>query len=288
MVIDFSVSPPIKVFMGHFLDPPDYLKGYSHLYADRIDEVKKFLQEPLDTFLEYLDEANVQMAVISGKDIETLHHYKIPNDEVAKIVQAYPDRFVGFAGVDPLKGMDAVREVERSVRELGLIGVAIEPFEYQIYPDDRRMYPIYAKCVELDVPISLHCSINFSNQSIMDYGNPKYIDRVAADFPELKMIAMTPGWPWVSELIGVAWRHPNVYIKTAAIRPKYMNMPNTGWSELIHYGNTVLQDKILFASAWPLLPIKRSVDEINEFPLKEKVKRKWLYENAFKLIKSNE
>ncbi|MBO1002007.1 amidohydrolase family protein [Pseudogracilibacillus auburnensis] len=284
MVIDFSVRPPHRSFMDDFYDPPDYLKGYAHLYADRFNEVNHFLHAPIEEFFDHLNSAEVHLAVISGKDNETLHGRKIANDVVSEIVNKYPDRFVGFAGVDPLKGMDAVREIERAVKDLGLVGVAIEPFEYNMYPDDRKMYPIYAKCVELGIPISLHCSINFSTERKMDYGHPQYIDTVAVDFPELKLIAMTPGWPWVNELIGVAWRHPNVYIQTAAMRPKYMNMPNTGWQEIVHYGNTVIQDKMLFASGWPLLPIKRSIDEIKGFPLKQDVQEKWLHKNACSLL----
>src|SRR5690625_512606 len=286
MIIDFSVRPPLAKFMDDFINPPSYLKGYQHLYYDRFEEVKYYLEatNPMEEFFKYLDDVNVDMAVINGKDIETLYGRKISNEVVADVVNKYPDRLKGYAGIDPLKGMDAVRELEHAVKSLGLVGVSIEPFEYNLYPDDKKMYPIYAKCVELGVPVSIHCSINFSNQKLMEYGHPKYIDAVAVDFPELKIIAMTPGWPWVGELIGVAWRHPNVFIQTAAIRPKYMNMPNTGWGEIIHYGNTVLQNKILFASSWPLLPLKRTIEEIKEFPLKDEVKEKWLSGNARRLL----
>jgi uncharacterized protein len=165
-----------------------------------------------------------------------------------------------------------------------LKGLAMEPFEYHLRANDRRFYPLYSKCVELDIPVNLHCSINFSTMSRMDYGKPIYLDDVAVDFPELKIIAMTSGWPWVSELIGVAWRHPNVYIETAAVRPRYLAMPNTGWGELMHYGNTVIQDKILFSSSWPLLPIERTIQEIRELPLKGSVMDKWLYGNAARLL----
>jgi len=285
VIIDFSIRPPLFDFMQDFINPPKYLKGYESLYADRWEEAQHFLNSSFDTFLGHMDEAGVKIGVCRGKDIETTHGLKLSNDTVASFVNKYPQRFIGFAGVDPLKGMEAVRELERAVKVLGLKGLALEPFEYNIYPDDRRCYPLYAKCVELDIPVSIHCSINYSSSSKMDYGHPRHIDTIAVDFPELRIVAMTPGWPWVTELIGVAWRHRNVFIELAAVRPKYMNMPNTGWGELVHYGNTVISDKILFASGWPLLPISRSIQEINDFPLKAHVKERWFYKNAANVLK---
>jgi predicted TIM-barrel fold metal-dependent hydrolase len=270
--------------MELYRNPPKYLDGYKALYMKQMEDLLKHMRTSVGEFLNYLDTLGVTKAVIKAKDIETTYRRKLPNETVAELVRQYPDRLIGFAGVDPYKGMEAVRELEYAVRDLGLRGLAMEPFEYHLPANDRRFYPLYCKCVELDIPVNLHCSINFSTVSRMEYGRPLHLDDVAVDFPELKVVAMTPGWPWVGELVGVAWRHPNVYIETAAIRPKYMGMPNTGWSELLHYGNTVLQDKILFASSWPLLPIERTIREIRELPLKEVVVEKWLYRNAARLL----
>lgn len=284
MIIDFGLNPPHPDFMELYKNPPKYLEGYKSLYMGQIEDLLVHIDSPVEDFLSYLDSIGITKAVIKAKDIETTYQRKLPNESVASLVRQYPDRFIGFAGVDPYKGMNAVRELEYAVRELGLRGLAMEPFEYHLRANDRRFYPLYSKCVELDIPVNLHCSINYSTMSRMEYGRPIYLDDVAVDFPELKIIAMTPGWPWVSELVGVAWRHPNVYIEIAAVRPRYMAMPNTGWGELVHYGNTVIQDKILFASSWPLLPIERTIQEVRELPLKEAVVEKWLYHNAARLL----
>lgn len=285
MIFDFALTPPLPAFMEVYLNPPKYLKGYADLYFHKLGELKRFIESPFEDFLDYLDNLGIVKAVIKAKDIETTYQRKLPNETVAELVRQYPDRFIGFAGVDPLKGMHAVRELEYAVRELGLQGLALEPFEYHMRANDRRFYPLYSKCVELNIPVGLHCSINFARSSRMDYGRPIYLDDVAVDFPELKLVALTAGWPWVGEMIGVAWRNPNVYIQIAGVRHRYLGMPNTGWEELLHYGNSVLQDKILYASTWPLLfPMENILEEIKELPLKESVYRKWTYYNAARFL----
>jgi predicted TIM-barrel fold metal-dependent hydrolase len=118
----------------------------------------------------------------------------------------------------------------------------------------------------------------------MDLCRPLYLDYVAVDFPDLKLVGCTPGWPWVAELMGVVWRHPNVYVSTTSVRPKYLGMPRSGYETLIQLGNSVLQDKIIFGSMWPAFPIGQCVQEIRNLPLKDRVKEKWLHHNAAKLF----
>ena len=142
------------------------------------------------------------------------------------------------------------------------------------------------RALELGMPIWFHLSINYSTQT-MEVERPVYLDIVAQDFPELKMIAGHGGWPWVAEMMAVAWRNPNVYIDFASYLPKYLTKPGAGWEPLFHYGNSVLQDKVLFGSTWLFmgLSIRELADQVLELPLKEEVKKKWLYENAATLFK---
>lgn len=243
------------------------------------------LTTSIEDFIDQLNNMGVEKAVIFNLDEETPSGIVgLPNDYYADIVNQYPEKFIGFAGIDPLKKMDAVREISRCY-ELGLRGIAVRPFMFGIAPHDAKMYPLYSKCVELDIPIWFHLSINYSTNS-MEVERPIYLDVVAQDFPELKMIAGHGGWPWVNELVAVAWRNPNVYIDIASYLPRYLGMSGTGWDALIHYGNTVLQDKVLFGSTWLFMgsTIKKLADGVMELPLKEEVKKKWLYRNAAKLL----
>jgi predicted TIM-barrel fold metal-dependent hydrolase len=104
-------------------------------------------------------------------------------------------------------------------------------------------------------------------------------------FPELRVIASPPGWPWVTELIGVAWRHPTVHIGLVALRPKYLAVANSGYEPLLQFGNTLLQERMIFGSLWPMQPIGQAVAEIEALPIKDQTKRKWLHENAARFLR---
>ena len=245
----------------------------------------KVLATDPDTFIASLDDMGVERAVIFNLDEETPSGLAgLPNDYYADLVRRYPDKLLGVAGIDPLKGMDAYREVRRCY-DLGLRGIAMRPFMFGIPPHHAKMYPIYAACVEMDIPVWFHLSINYSTNT-MEVERPIYVDIVAQDFPELKIIAGHGGWPWVEEMVAVAWRNENVYIDIASYIPKYIGMPGTGWEPLLHYGNSILQDRILFGSTWLFMgmTIKQLADGVMELPLKEEVKHKWLYQNAARLF----
>ncbi len=257
------------------------------------DELAGFLEprvEPLaqteEQFIETLDQWGVEIACLFNFDEETVSGIKgLPNDYYAEVVKRHPDRFRCFAGIDPHKGMDAVKEIERAAKELGLHGIAMRPFMHQIPADHRKFYPLYAKCVELNLPVWLHHSVSFATLP-MYTAHPSHLDQVALDFPQLKIIAGHGGWPWTTELAAVAWRHPNIYIDFSSLRPRYVGKPNTGWEPIIHYGNNILSDRIVFASTWLFLgmSVPEMVAEIKEFPVKEEVLPKWLYHNAVRLL----
>ncbi|MBI9084655.1 MAG: amidohydrolase [Desulfobacterales bacterium] len=246
--------------------------------------LKPLTMEPA-AFIDQLDAMNVEKAVIFNLDEASASGIQgLPNDYYADLVRAWPERFSGFAGIDPSLPMAAVREIRRCY-DLGLRGVALRPFIFGLPPTHAKMYPIYAACVELDIPIWFHLSINYSTNT-MEVERPVYLDVVAQDFPELKMIAGHGGWPWVAEMTAVAWRNPNIYIDIASYLPKYLAMAGSGWEPLLNLGNSVLQDQILFGSTWLFMgqSIRQLADGIEALPLKEEVKRKWLYENAARLL----
>ncbi len=231
----------------------------------------------LPQFIGQLDEAGIEWGVIDADS----------HEKTAEIVSQYPDRFIGVAVVDPREGMKAVRELERAVKELGLKCFYATPFRFGIRANDKKFYPLYAKAVELDIPVFVYTTMTYRTDFPMDIGHPVYLDEVAMDFPELRIIAGLGGWPWVPEMVGVARRHRNVYISTAGHRPKYFATPGSGWEMLMQFGNTLLQDQVVFASSWWTydMPIGQVVEEMKALPLKDSVKDKWLYENARRLFR---
>ena len=276
MIIDFGATPPIKTLS---LGDGSHLANYRRVYASS-EKASARGQTTLDQWFANVDAAGIDLTVIKARDVETTFGGRVTNEAVAEVVAAHPGRFLGFAGVDPNKGMTAVRELEYAVRELGLKGLNLQCFENQLAIDDRRMYPLYAKCVELDIPVNIHVGINFSLKSSPDFGRPEMLDRVLCDFPELRAIASPPGWPWVQELLAVAWRQPNLWIGLVAMRPRLMAVEHSGYGPLMQYGRTVLKDRMIVGTAWPMQPMDRVLDEVRQLPIEDDIAARWLGGNA--------
>jgi predicted TIM-barrel fold metal-dependent hydrolase len=226
----------------------------------------------LAEFVRSMDEAGVETGVVG----------RVPNRELAEIVRAHPGRFIGLASISPFDGMRGVRELEHVVRDLGLGGLRIAALFNMVPASDRRFYPLYAKCVELDVPVRIYASMNYANDRPYDLGHPRHLDQVAMDFPELRIIAGLSGWPWIADMVGLLRRHPNLHCDTAAHSPRYFAVKGSGWEQFLQFGNTLLQDKIMVGLSPGTLgiPQKESIAEYEKLPLKERVIEKWLYGNA--------
>ena len=238
----------------------------------------------LEQMIEGMDRAGVAKTVLCPLNMETmlldgLEGYKIPNEIIAKAVSQYPDRFIGFACVDPRKGYLAAKELEQAVRELGLVGLGeLLPSDVELYPNDELMYPLYEKALELDIPVIIHTGQIFDPGTKLKYSNPIFVDDVARDFPSLKLIISHFGWPWMEEAIAVVQRNTNVYFDISGWAPRYL--PKL----LIDYMDGPLSDKALFGTDFPLISWERAVSELRALPLKESTKEKVLGENAKRLL----
>ncbi len=315
-IIDVSGTIPTADFLyGDILNMPEISKGYLRIFAppslraaglgpEQIGEtlgsmsqvdLEDFLAgqmegfpRTLDDFIATLDGAGVRASALHNFDEQSATNAPpLPNDRVAEAMEKYPGRFIGFAGVEPHKGEEAVREIDRCIGELGLKGVALRPFMHNIYANDPKYFPIYARCEELGVPVWMHTSVNWTTERRMDFGRPLYLDDVCITFPRLKVIAGHGGWPWVNEMVALAWRHDNLYLDFSAHRPKYMGRSGSGWEMLLHFGNTTIQDKVLFGSDWlnTGIHISKVIEEVRGLPLKPEVVDKWLGGNAARLFK---
>lgn len=238
----------------------------------------------LEQMIKEMDRAGVDQAVLCPMNMEAtlikeLARYKVPNETIAKAVKRYPARFIGFACVDPGKGYLAVEELELAVRDLGLVGLGeILPSNIELYPNDPRMYPLYEKALELDLPVLLHTGQIFDPGTKIKYSDPVFVDDVAVDFPSLKIIIAHFGWPWMEEAIAIVQRNPNVYFDISGWAPKYI--PRL----LLDYMDGPLSDKALFGTDYPLVSWERAVAEFKALPLKESTKTKVLGENARRLL----
>ena len=242
--------------------------GYSFFFAKG---------QPDDTLTD-MDKAQVDMSVVVAVDAETTTGFKIPNDLVAEAVSKYPDRLIGFAGVDPHKGKLAVKEVERAIGELGLKGLKFIPQLMEMEPSDQRMYAIYEAAQQLDVPILFHTGTHFHIGRKIKYCMPYFLDEVAVDFPSLKIVIAHFGFPWFAEAIAVVQRNPNVYFNIAGWAPRYI--PDM----VVTYMDGPLSRKALFGSDHPLLARARILEELKTLDLKETTLKRLLEDNPRVLL----
>ncbi len=232
----------------------------------------------LETTLEEMDQAGVDKAVLLALDAETTGGGIVSNDYVAGLVRAHPDRFIGFASVDPGKGPQvAAAEIERALRDLGLRGIKFHPVYQQFAPNDPKCYPIYEVAVAYDVPILFHTGHTFVGGRVK-YGNPTQLDDVAADFPRLKIVCAHFGFPWTEEACSLAWTRQNVHVELSGWAPRHI--PELVW----RLGARFFPDRLLFGSDYPLLPLKRWLDEFARVPLPDAVKEQVVGPTAARLL----
>lgn len=272
-IIDARARPNTREYMSLFDASPGLKTVFRKMGAPFPPSVS------MDEFVREMKAAGISRVVCTGRDIETTGGWKVTNDYVAGLVAAYPDHIIGIAGIDPLKGSGAVREAFRAVRELGLRGVSIDPFAGGIYANDRRVYPLYELCTELDVPVFITIGPLPVTGPYLRYGSPMAVDEVATDFPGLRIMCSHGGWPFTGEMIAIAFRHENVYFETSV----YHFMP--GADRCVDAANTCIADKYLFATAFPFAPMKETVERFLKLPFKPDVLEQVLYKNAARLLK---
>jgi predicted TIM-barrel fold metal-dependent hydrolase len=259
---------------------------YKQFYTEKVGVDPEMMEGvSVEKMIEKMDRAGIDITLLIAAKTGPLgppQTYHLPYKMVADIVDKYPDRFRGLAGVDPTMGMKGVRELEYGVKNLGFVGAHLYPHWFGLAPDHAKYYPFYAKCVELDIPIEMqvgHCLVYSKDYPLRSVGRPITLDTIACDFPELKLIGIHIGYPWTEEMISVAWKHPNVYIGADAYAPKY-------WQPaFVHFINTWGQDKVLFGTDFPLIDFERMRNEVESLDLRIEAKRKFLRENALKVFK---
>jgi hypothetical protein len=206
------------------------------------------------------------------------HHQLImdmPEEVVAKAVAQEPSRFIGAAGYNPWRIDESLRRIENFVREHGFKYVYFHPMTFGMAPNDRRCYPLYAKCVELGIPVGMQ--VGHSAEPLpSDVGRPMLVDDVAIDFPDLKINLSHTGWPWTGEFISMLWRHPNVYGDISAYFPKTLD------PELVRAMDRQLRHKIMLGTNG--FPLERCLAELDELPIREETKARVRGENAAEFL----
>jgi len=211
---------------------------------------------------------------------------KITNEEIAELAAKNSDVAIPFASIDPARGKAGVREARRLIKDYGIRGFKFHPSTQGFYPNDRKAYPLYEAIAGAKLPALFHtgqtgvgAGVRAGGGIRLKYSNPLYLDDVAVDFPDMPIILAHPSFPWQEEALSVATHKPQVYIDLSGWSPKYFP------PILVQYANTLLKDKVMFGSDYPVITPERWLADFETLNIKPEVRPLILKMNAAKLLK---
>jgi predicted TIM-barrel fold metal-dependent hydrolase len=239
-----------------------------------------------EEFIHSMDEIGCDKIFITGlkmyshRNKRMLHDVNI--DTVYEQTKNFPDRLIGVICYNPFKIEESVKDIERGVKDYGFKSVYFHSLGYGLPVNDRKLYPCYAKCNELGIPVSMQVG-HSAEMMPSEPGRPVYLDEVALDFPNLTIVASHTGWPWVDELVAMVMKHPNVYCDISAWPPR--GFPNWHPSLLRFMDTRNGREKTIFGTnCRGLQGLKQFKEEFLQLPLKEETKMKVGRENAIKIF----
>jgi predicted TIM-barrel fold metal-dependent hydrolase len=254
-----------------FLQQPFFASLLRWTRREEIPEV------PLGVTLDAMKEADVGLGLVAAwwapqGDL-------ISNDEVASFVAEAPDRLAGVASVDLSRPMHGVRELRRCVRQLGFRALRIVPWLWGWPPDDRRYYPLYAECIELDVPFCLQVG-HTGPLLTSETGRPiPYLENVLLEFPELRVVAGHIGAPWTQEILSLATKFENLWIDTSAY--KASRYP----ADFVGFMRGRGSRKVMFGTNYPMLTPSACLEGLDGLELDDEARRRFLAGNALEVFR---
>ena len=210
----------------------------------------------------------------------------VSNDEVQKIIGVQPDRFYGFASVDPRRD-DALEVLEYAFKNQGLIGLKLHPSRQRFYPAEDWIRPIYEKCIQYNKPILFHSGMSWEPSAPACYSQPLNFEEVAIAYPELRICLAHFGWPWIDETVMLMIKYPNVYTDTSML---YLDSPKDFYEQIFQRNMGPLwmernfQNQVLFGSNGPRFRAFKLKDGLEQLDLREFTKQKLFGENALKFL----
>jgi predicted TIM-barrel fold metal-dependent hydrolase len=211
---------------------------------------------------------------------------RIPNEEICEAAAKNSDMMMAFASIDPHKGKMGAREARRLITEHGVKGFKFHPTVQGFLPYDRMAWPLYEVIAEYQLPAIFHSGHSGIGSGMrcggglrLQNSNPMLLEDVAIDFPDIQIVIAHPSWPWQDEALSLALHKPNIWIDLSGWSPKYFP------AQLVQYANTLLKDRMLFGSDYPLITPERWMKDFDEAGFKDKVKPLILKDNAMRLLK---
>jgi predicted TIM-barrel fold metal-dependent hydrolase len=210
----------------------------------------------------------------------------VTNEEVAELAHQHGDVAIPFASINPHRGKAGVEQARRLIKDFRVKGFKFHPSVQEFFPNDRLAYPLYEVIAEAKLPALFHTGQTGVGAGTrggggirLKYSNPLHVDDVAADFPDMPIVLAHPSFPWQEEALSVATHKPQVYIDLSGWSPKYFP------PILIQYANTLLKDKILFGSDYPVISPEKWMEEFAKLPIKPEVRPLIMKANAARLLR---
>jgi predicted TIM-barrel fold metal-dependent hydrolase len=219
-------------------------------------------------------------------DAETqIGRRRIPNEEIAEAARANADVMIAFASIDPHKGAMGAREARRLIEEHGVRGFKFHPTVQGFLPYERFAWPIYEVIAEYGLPAIFHTGHSGIGSGMRAGGGlrvansrPMLLEDVAIDFPDMQIVMAHPSWPWQDEAISLCLHKPNMWIDLSGWSPRYFP------PQLVQYANTLLRERVLFGSDFPLITPERWLADFDQAGFKPEVAPLILKHNAMRLL----
>jgi uncharacterized protein len=274
-VIDFRIRPPYKGFLDAVMySQPERRDRFTRQLG--LVPSRAATEKSCELLLKEMDEAGIDVGVVVGRSPGFLG--SVPNETVMEFVKAYPGRFHAIASIELGDRRRATKEIDDAMAA-GFKAINFEPGA-QVVPlaiDDRKLYPLYAHCEDRNIPMMILAGGNAGPD--LATTTPIALDRVLADFPQLKIVAAHGGWPWVHQVLHIAFRHPNLYLS-----PDMYLVEMPGMADYLKAADGFLAERFIYASSFPLCPVKGYFDWFEKLPIRPENRERILWKNAHEFL----
>ncbi len=260
--------------------------NYGEEYDRAADKYFRSTRRPtIEETVAYYRDKRIGLVMFTVDAETQLGRRRIPNEEIAAAARDNPDILIAFASIDPHKGRMGAREARRLVEDYGVKGFKFHPTVQGFHPYDRMAWPIYEVIAEYGLPAIFHSGHSGIGSGMrcggglrLEYSNPMHLDDVAIDFPDMQIVIAHPSWPWQDEALSVAMHKPNVWLDLSGWSPRYFPQ------QLVQYANTLLRDRVLFGSDFPLITPERWMKDFEQAGFRPEVHQPILKTNAMRLL----
>ncbi len=275
-IIDYRLRPPLYSYLNTGMWGDASVRKFAELQG--IEPAESALKQSFEMMLEEMDQNNIALGVMNGRQCED-YRGEVSNSDLARIVSETKGRFLAIAGANPFRGAANVAEAEEYLKNQGSKGISLDPglYEKHILSDDPILDPYYRPCLEYDLPAVLTTGPTVGLD--ITHASAAPVDRLAARYPDLKIVVSHGCWPYAHELAGVCARRANVDMMPDMY---YLGLPGEDvyTSSITSFG----ADRFLFATAYPSRPIGTTVDGYLNLPLTQEQVQKVMWDNAAQLL----